>query len=117
MNKGAKYFEEIAAIRRRDEELRAFYVQSTVLGPILEELTALRETIAQLSDPVTRIAEAAEKMVAPLAAPSVPPVEPMESPEPIYTDDELNWAREQVEAKGPMAPHMQRLFGDEEEPE
>lgn len=116
-----KYFDAKAANSRREAEVQAFYHQ-TLLEPVLEGLAALTRAcadIAQWGDDIHRIADAVEKLAQKEdswlhPAPSEPPVE-TESPDPMDTNDEVNWLREELEKKGSLLPHEKRLFGLEEE--
>lgn len=113
-----KYFSARAANAQREAEMQAFYDQ-TMLEPILEELADIKGTIAEFGG---RIAEAIEKLATQREdswlppKPSAPPVE-SESPDPTYTDDEMNWVREEAEKQGATPPYLQRLFGEQESAE
>lgn len=82
------------------------------------KLGPLTNAVKDLCKQVTRLAEAYEMELAYSKGIHVkPPKADTSGPEPdvLYTDEELDTLREQLEAAGKMTPSLRKLFGEQDE--
>jgi hypothetical protein len=80
------------------------------LGPLVK-------AVQELNEQVKRLADAYERKLAEEGLYMQPPKTDTSGPEPeaIYSDEEMDWMREQLELRGKMTPEVRRMFGEPED--
>jgi hypothetical protein len=109
--KNAPYFIEKAKLAQRTTELEAFYIQTTILDPVL----------AVLERQATALEKLAQGMEIWLGNQGLGTGKPSEEPVneqdfmPEYADDELAAMRERLAQASAVAPNVQQMLKTEKE--
>lgn len=108
------YFDQVAVLAKREAELKTYYDQATLLDPVLKELEAGHKIQERIAAALERLATAYELSLG-SAGIGTGKGDTAPAPEAIYTDEEEDAVREQLEASGRLTPEMRAaLWGGEE---